>query len=238
MPHLLVEGPAAFRRASHMTTVLFVGIPTEEALRLEIAIGASGADITLIHLAEVQIPDGVDRRRAVAVLSGLSAIDLPSRVEAAFGLSLPVMVLMPGLVTGDVDVSRGNVDFCFPPFDAEEFAVRIGMLVARSGGDHPANVVQQGEIRIDLDRYEVTISGRKVDLTFKEYELLRVLASNPGHVYSREALLQTVWAYDYYGGTRTVDVHIRRLRSKINDVEHRFIETVWNVGYRFKATDT
>jgi two-component system alkaline phosphatase synthesis response regulator PhoP len=105
------------------------------------------------------------------------------------------------------------------------------------GGDDSANVVHQGEIRIDIERYEVTVSGRKVDLTFKEYELLRVLASNPGHVYSREALLQTVWAYDYYGGTRTVDVHIRRLRSKINDVEHRFIETVWNVGYRFRTPD-
>ena len=220
-----------------MITVLFVGIPDDEADRLEVALGASGVDITPVRLAEVRIPDGVDQRRAVAVLSGLSSLDLPSRVAAAFGLSLPVIVLMPGLVTGDVDVSGGDVDFCFPPFRAEEFAVRIGLLVARSGGDLSANVVQQGEIRMDLDRYEVTVSGRKVDLTFKEYELLRVLASNPGHVYSRDALLQIVWAYDYYGGTRTVDVHIRRLRSKINDVEHRFIETVWNVGYRFKAPE-
>jgi two-component system alkaline phosphatase synthesis response regulator PhoP len=158
-------------------------------------------------------------------------------VETAFGLSLAVMVLATGFSTRDLKVSGGHVDFCFPPFSAEEFAVRIGLLVSRTGGDGSTNVVNQGEIRIDLERYEVTISGRKVDLTFKEYELLRVLASNPGHVYSREALLQTVWAYDYYGGTRTVDVHIRRLRSKINDVEHRFIETVWNVGYRFKTPE-
>lgn len=221
-----------------MITVLFVGIQNDEVGRLEVAIRASGVDITPVRLTEVRVPDGVDRRHAVAVLSGASGIELRSRVETAFGLSLPVMVLMPGVTAGDVDVSRGLVDFCFPPFRAEEFAVRIGILVARSGGDDSANVVQQGEIRIDLDRYEVTVTGRKVDLTFKEYELLRVLASNPGHVYSREALLQTVWAYDYYGGTRTVDVHIRRLRSKINDVEHRFIETVWNVGYRFRASET
>ena len=73
-----------------------------------------------------------------------------------------------------------------------------------------------------------------MNLTFKQYQLLCLLASNPGRVFTREALLNQIWEYDYYGGTRTVDVHIRRLRSKIYDVEHRFIETVWNVGYRFR----
>jgi hypothetical protein len=218
-----------------MTTVLLIGFQDHEAHPLEAAIGTSGLDLTPIRLSEVRIPDGLDARRSVAVLSGAADVELRDRVDTAIGLALPVMVIMPGLVTRDLDLSLGNIDFCFPPFRAEEFAIRIGLLIARSGGNGSDNVVQQGEIRIDLERYEVTVSGRKVDLTFKEYELLRVLASNPGHVYSREALLQTVWAYDYYGGTRTVDVHIRRLRSKINDVEHRFIETVWNVGYRFRA---
>jgi|TARA_B110000263_G_scaffold177530_1_gene155266 DNA-binding response OmpR family regulator len=217
-----------------MTTVLLIGLQDHEAVPLEAAIGTSGLDLAPIRLSEVHIPDGIDARRSVAVLPGAADFELNERVNTAFGLALPVMVIMPAFDTRDLDVSLGNIDFCFPPFRAEEFAVRIGLLVARSGGNISDNVVQQGEIRIDLERYEVTVSGRKVDLTFKEYELLRVLASNPGHVYSREALLQTVWAYDYYGGTRTVDVHIRRLRSKINDVEHRFIETVWNVGYRFR----
>ncbi len=218
-----------------MTTVLLIGLQDHEAAPLEAAIGASGLDLTPIRLSEVRIPDGIDARRSVAVLSGAADMELHEHVDTAFGLALPVMVIMPGLVKRDLDVSLGNIDFCFPPFRAEEILLRIGLLIARSGGNDSDNVVQQGEIRIDLERYEVTVSGRKVDLTFKEYELLRVLASNPGHVYSREALLQTVWAYDYYGGTRTVDVHIRRLRSKINDVEHRFIETVWNVGYRFRT---
>jgi len=218
-----------------MTTVLLIGLPDHEAVPLEAAIGTSGLDLAPIRLSEVRIPDGIDARRSVAVLSGAADFELNERVNTAFGLALPVMVIMSGFDTRDLDVSPGNIDFCFPPFCAEEFAVRIGLLIARSGRNDSDNVIQQGEIRIDLERYEVTVSGRKVDLTFKEYELLRVLASNPGHVYSREALLQTVWAYDYYGGTRTVDVHIRRLRSKINDVEHRFIETVWNVGYRFRT---
>ena len=218
-----------------MTTVLLIGLQDHEAVPLEAAIGNSGLDLAPIRLSEVRIPDGIDARRSVAVLPGAADFELNERVNTAIGLALPVLVILPDFDTCDLDVSVGNIDFYFPPFRAEEFAVRIALLIARSGGNDSANVVQQGEIRIDLERYEVTVSGRKVDLTFKEYELLRVLASNPGHVYSREALLQTVWAYDYYGGTRTVDVHIRRLRSKINDVEHRFIETVWNVGYRFRT---
>lgn len=220
-----------------MTTVLLIGLQDHEAFPLEAAIGTSGLDLAPIRLSEVRIPDGIDARRSVAVLPGTADFELNERVNTAFGLGLPVLVILPGFDTCDLDVSLGNIDFYFPPFRAEEFIVRIGLLIARSGGNDFDNVVQQGEIRIDLERYEVTVSGRKVDLTFKEYELLRLLASNPGHVYSREALLQTVWAYDYYGGTRTVDVHIRRLRSKINDVEHRFIETVWNVGYRFRTNN-
>ncbi|MFP6570801.1 MAG: response regulator transcription factor [Dehalococcoidia bacterium] len=218
-----------------MTTVLLIGLQDHEAVPLEAAIGNSGLDLAPIRLSEVRIPDGIDARRSVAVLPGVVNSELNERVNTAFGLALSVLVILPDFDTCDLDVSLGNIDFYFPPFRAEEFAVRIALLIARSGVNDSGNVVQQGEIRIDLERYEVTVSGRKVDLTFKEYELLRVLASNPGHVYSREALLQTVWAYDYYGGTRTVDVHIRRLRSKINDVEHRFIETVWNVGYRFRT---
>ncbi len=80
----------------------------------------------------------------------------------------------------------------------------------------------------------MSLGERRIDLTFKEYELLRLMASHPGRVFTREALLNEVWGYHYFGGTRTVDVHIRRLRSKIEDSDHAFIETVWQVGYRLK----
>jgi two-component system alkaline phosphatase synthesis response regulator PhoP len=85
---------------------------------------------------------------------------------------------------------------------------------------------------IDPAKCEVSINGRLVVLTFKEYELLKVLISNRGKVFTRETLLNQVWGYDYYGGDRTVDVHIRRLRSKIEDATHTFIETVRNIGYK------
>ena len=89
---------------------------------------------------------------------------------------------------------------------------------------------------MDLERYDVAVSGRRVSLTYKEFQLLALLASNPGRVYTREALLSQVWGYDYLGGTRTVDVHIRRLRSKIEGPGRSYIETIWNVGYRFNAS--
>ena len=92
-----------------------------------------------------------------------------------------------------------------------------------------------GDLSIDLDRYDVSVDGRRVSLTYKEFQLLVLLASNPGRVYTRDALLSQVWGYDYLGGTRTVDVHVRRLRSKVEAPGTAFVETVWNVGYRFKA---
>ncbi|MEK7777480.1 MAG: winged helix-turn-helix domain-containing protein, partial [Chloroflexota bacterium] len=85
--------------------------------------------------------------------------------------------------------------------------------------------------------YEVSNRGSRVLLTFKEYQLLCTLASNPGRVFTREQLLNQIWEYDYFGGTRTVDVHVRRLRSKIEDTGLTYIETVWNVGYRFRPQD-
>lgn len=97
------------------------------------------------------------------------------------------------------------------------------------------NLIKTGDLVIDVNKYEVLLNGNKVGLTFKEYELLKFLSSNRGRVYSRDQLLDKIWGYDYYGGTRTVDVHIRRLRSKIEDKKHVFIETVRNIGYKFIA---
>ena len=88
-------------------------------------------------------------------------------------------------------------------------------------------------IHIDRDRFEVKVGNRRIMLTFMEYQLLNVLASEAGKVFTRKELLSSVWGYAYFGGTRTVDVHIRRLRSKLNDIDHSIIETVRNVGYRF-----
>ncbi len=149
---------------------------------------------------------------------------------------VPVLGLMrPGQLR-EIEASLGLDDFVLVPADPGEVIARLALLYARhrarSANEDEINV---GDLRINLARYEVWVGVRQVTLTFKEYELLRILASRPGHVFTRNTLLDVVWGYDYFGGTRTVDVHVRRLRSKIEDPTHTFVETVRNVGYRLRA---
>ena len=118
-----------------------------------------------------------------------------------------------------------------PGAPAAELRVRLAMLRRRAGaGD--GTVIRLGALAVDTETYHVTVSGRPLDLTFKEFELLRFLAQHPGRVFTRPSLLREVWGYDFYGGTRTVDVHVRRLRAKLGPEHEHLIETVRSVGYR------
>jgi DNA-binding response OmpR family regulator len=126
-------------------------------------------------------------------------------------------------------------DFALWPCPPEELATRLRLAVRRRRGTEPEHIRRYGDLTIDIANYRVTVAGKPVELTFKEYELLRFLAANRDKVFTREALLNRVWGYDYYGGARTVDVHIRRLRAKIEDGHRTFIETIRNVGYRFSV---
>ncbi|MDY6794015.1 MAG: response regulator transcription factor [Actinomycetota bacterium] len=123
-------------------------------------------------------------------------------------------------------------DFMIEGSTLEEMRARLRMLV-KEREDRPG-VMRFGELTIDVERYEVKVSGRPVELTFKEFELLRYLAARPGRVFTREILLEQVWGYDYYGGSRTVDVHIRRIRSKTEWEGHTYIRTIRGVGYVFE----
>ena len=161
-----------------------------------------------------------------------SARTLASRCRE-FGL--PVLAVVSGDRLTKYDLTMDLDDFILHTFRPEELSVRLDQAISRISGPANQNVVGAGDLVLDLDRYDVTLMGRKVLLTYKEYQLLVLLASNQGKVYTRESLLNQVWGYDYFGGTRTVDVHIRRLRSKIEDASHSFIETIRNVGYRFKT---
>jgi DNA-binding response OmpR family regulator len=125
-------------------------------------------------------------------------------------------------------------ELVFPGAPDAELRVRLAMLRRRSGaGD--GTIVRLGPLAIDTETYRVTAAGRALDLTFKEFELLRFLAQHPGRVSTRPGLLREVWGYDFYGGTRTVDVHIRRLRAKLGPEHEHLIETVRGVGYRANA---
>jgi DNA-binding response OmpR family regulator len=127
-------------------------------------------------------------------------------------------------------------EFVYPGAPAAELRVRLAML-RRRAGDREGSKVRLGDLRIDVDTYKVTAGGRPLDLTFKEFELLRFLAMHPGRVFTRPALLREVWGYDFYGGTRTVDVHVRRLRAKLGGEREHLIETVRSVGYRARERD-
>jgi DNA-binding response OmpR family regulator len=118
------------------------------------------------------------------------------------------------------------------PFGADELRARIARARRRVHGVEDGDVVRIGTLELKLATYQVHIAGRPVDFAYMEYELLKFLATHPRRVFSREALLNRVWGYDYYGGARTVDVHVRRVRAKLGSEHHR-IRTVRSVGYRF-----
>lgn len=124
-------------------------------------------------------------------------------------------------------------DFVVKPWKPNEVAARVKRLIKRSSNVGGDDLIKYGDLVIDIAKCEVSINGRLLALTFKEYELLKFLAKNRGRVFTREELLNKVWGYDYYGGDRTVDVHIRRLRSKLNDCTGNYIHTVRNIGYKF-----
>jgi len=117
------------------------------------------------------------------------------------------------------------------PYDEEEFLFRVRAALYRAGRLGGRKLVADGVV-LDVENFEVRVDGRVVELTYKEFELLRFLMENRGRVFKREQLLDRLWGYDYYGGTRTVDVHIRRIRAKL-DKYAELIETVRGVGYRF-----
>lgn len=119
------------------------------------------------------------------------------------------------------------------PFTPAELEARIVRARRQLGGGEETQTVRVGSLEVDLATYQVTVGGAPIDFAYKEYELLRFLVTHPGRVFSREALLNRVWGYDYYGGARTVDVHVRRLRAKLGAEHAGRIKTVRGVGYRF-----
>jgi DNA-binding response OmpR family regulator len=195
-------------------------------LKLEpLSIASLGHALTLEPGAVVV--DGAENAgQAWSVLTELRSLD--ARVPAAVVVEREQLDRYPWHEVAD--------ELVFPGAPAAELRVRLAMLRRRAGaGD--GTVVRLGPLAIDTDSYAVTVSGRPLDLTFKEFELLRFLAQHPGRVFTRPALLREVWGYDFYGGTRTVDVHVRRLRAKLGPEHEQLIETVRSVGYRSATSE-
>lgn len=185
------------------------------------AIGFDPAQLALAESHDLLILDG--RTDLVAAKS-------MARILLATGAQRPVLLVVRDLALATLSAEWGVRDFVLDSAGPNELDARIRMCIAREV-DAPDNTVQNAGLVIDVESFSAKINGRTLDLTFKEFELLRYLVDNPGRVFSREQLLSEVWGYDYFGGTRTVDVHIRRLRSKLGELES-LIGTVRNVGYR------
>ena len=124
-------------------------------------------------------------------------------------------------------------DFCVSPWQGQELDARLTHLFWRTGRGTRPELVEYGPLVLNLETYQAAVGGRPLDLTYMEYELLKFLATHPGKVFTRETLLSRVWGYEYYGGARTVDVHVRRLRAKLGEEQANLISTVRSVGYRF-----
>ncbi|MDO8717261.1 MAG: response regulator transcription factor [Dehalococcoidales bacterium] len=159
--------------------------------------------------------------------------ELTAEIKRDTNLPVFAVVDADGLNTVDGQLDLVD-DFVTSSARADELELRVKRLLLRTKSPGEEQI-KSGDLMIDLEKCEVLVDRRPILLTFKEYELLKCLAGKPGHVFTRDALLNRVWGYEYYGGDRTVDVHIKRLRSKIEDANHTFIETVRNIGYRFRA---
>jgi DNA-binding response OmpR family regulator len=187
----------------------------EAAARAEPEDGWAGAVI-----CAAEDPEG-----AFALCRSLRKRDLPLE---------PLLLLVTGQQLADLELREDLFDdFCLWPFQPRELEARLKHLFWRTGRGTRPELVEYGPLVLNLETYQAAISGKPLDLTYMEYELLKFLATHPGKVFTRETLLSRVWGYEYYGGARTVDVHVRRLRAKLGNEHEQLIQTVRSVGYRF-----
>ena len=217
-----------------MADVLIVSERGEDLLALVSGLQSGG------HRVAVSNPDDAARADADPDITIVDATkDLAQARDACKSLrarssSVPLLALIPAENLDAIGPDWQIDSFIVDPVVAADVLARLrislGARVNESDG-----TVRVGELAIDPTTYQVRLRGRPLDLTYKEFQLLFYLAQHPGRVYSRQQLLQEVWGYDFFGGTRTVDVHVRRLRAKLGAEHENMIATIRNVGYKLEA---
>ncbi len=206
----------------------------ELARTLDLA-GYAWKAVSTIDEAQQAAPDGGWRGAVVDVTADPeSAWAMLRSIRKQLDASLPTVVMIGGSQLSELE-HRDDLfdDFCLTPFHPSEFEARLRHLVAGDVEIVSSDIVEYGALSLNLETYQASIGGKALDMTYMEYELLKFLAQNPGKVFTREILLSRVWGYEYYGGARTVDVHVRRLRAKLGEEHAALIQTVRSVGYRF-----
>ena len=179
----------------------------------------------------------IDARRELPTVKSFT------KLITTTGVSTPLIIVTTEGGLSAINADWGITDVILDTAGPAEVDARIRIVIGKDAitqlAKNPSlKEIRSGEVVIDEDSYTAKIKGRTLDLTFKEFELLKYLAQHPGRVFSRSQLLQEIWGYDYFGGTRTVDVHIRRLRSKLGPEFESVIDTVRNVGYRFSTNSS
>jgi DNA-binding response OmpR family regulator len=166
--------------------------------------------------------------------SNLAAAKSLCNILRSMGTTTPLLLVVTEGGLAAVSPDWGVDDVILDTAGPAETDARIRLTAGRVARTEPSNTIRTAGLVIDEASYSAKVHGKPLDLTYKEFELLRFLAAHPSRVFTREQLLSEVWGYDYFGGTRTVDVHVRRLRAKLGDQES-LIGTVRNVGYRFNV---
>jgi DNA-binding response OmpR family regulator len=219
--------------------VLLISANGSGALQLRADLSRAGADVERVT------PEALDERAGDAGAPHIVVLDLRDRgaqarelIEVVKGSrrlrDALVLAVAAEQQLAAVESCSGVDDFIAAPYREGELRARVRRMAARVETAPSENSVSYGDLTIDPDNYDVTLRGTRVDLTLKEYELLKHLVTHASRVFTRDQLLNSVWGYDYVGGTRTVDVHIRRLRAKLGDIGETSIETIRGVGYAFR----
>ena len=224
-----------------MFKILLISKDAEKGRAIAAELGARNIVCDYLAPHETVDEEIADRAPDLVILALENPLAVSPIIEAIRELRrerpIPILALIAkDALDKGTDTLLAADDFVIEPSGIEEIALRVKKLLKETYAVDGKDVIRNNDLVIDLARREAALEGKTLSLTFTEYELLVFLAANSGRVFTREALLNKIWGYDYYGGDRTVDVHIRRLRAKIEWGKHSFIETVRGVGYRFKKS--
>jgi len=216
-----------------MFVALFPESPSRQLVSALLAAGYQPVPVGSIAELDTKRPaDGWTA--GVVEISGDIGAAAAFAAKAQSECAIAVLIVCDRTYTADLADVETYTDFILSPIDQVELRVRLHRLSPRPLETHDEpTTLRHEDLELNTGTYQATISGLPQDLTYMEYELLRFFVENPGRVWSREQILAKVWGYDYFGGSRTVDVHVRRLRAKLGEERSSWITTVRSVGYRF-----